>query len=122
MSNSGQREWRFYVSDMLEFAEKVLLYTDGLDQEKFVSSGLNYDATVRNLSMIGEAATRTPEHVRHFANLINWRQIIGTRNRLINGYLGLDNDIIWDIIQNEIPELIVQLTALIQAANDNKIR
>jgi uncharacterized protein with HEPN domain len=121
MSNSGQREWRFYVADMLEFAEKVLVYTDGLDQEKFVSSGLNYDATVRNLSMIGEAATHIPEHVRTFAHQIDWRQVIGTRNRLIHGYLGLDNEIIWDIIQNEIPELIKQLTALIKASDENQI-
>jgi uncharacterized protein with HEPN domain len=121
MSKSAQREWHFYVADMLEFAEKVVAYTDGLNQEKFVASGLNYDATVRNLSLIGEAATHIPEHVRTFANQIDWRQIIGTRNRLIHGYLGLDNDIIWDIIQNEIPELIVQLTALINAANEHKI-
>lgn len=53
-----ERDWRLYVDDMISFAEKVLLYTDGLGQEKFVASGLNYDATVRNLELIGEAATR----------------------------------------------------------------
>ena len=67
MSEPLQREWRFYVTDMIEFAEKVVLYCDSLDQEKFVSSGLNYDATIRNLVMVGEAATHIPEHVRTFA-------------------------------------------------------
>lgn len=122
MSEPMQREWRFYVSDMIVFAEKVMAYTDGLDQEKFVASGLNYDATVHNLILLGEAATHIPEHVRTFASKIDWRQIIGTRNRLIHGYVGINNDIVWDIIQDEIPVLIEQLNALKKAADENQIR
>lgn len=57
MSESTGREWRFYLGDMIECAEKVLAYSDGFDQAGFVNSGLNYDATVRNLELIGEAAT-----------------------------------------------------------------
>ena len=56
MSDVPAREWRFYLDDMIGFAEKVIAYTDGLDQVSFVASGLNYDATVRNLELIGEAA------------------------------------------------------------------
>ncbi len=44
MSDSTQREWRFYLDDMIGFAEKVAAYTNGLDQATFVASGLNYDA------------------------------------------------------------------------------
>lgn len=122
MSEPLQREWRFYVSDMIGFAEKVVAYTDGLEQQKFVASGLNYDATVHNLILLGEAATHVPDHVRTFASEIDWRQIVGTRNRLIHGYLGINNDIIWDIIQDEIPLLIEQLHALKKAADENRIR
>lgn len=59
MSDTSQepREWRFYVNDMIEFAEKVQLFTDGMDQGAFVSDALTYDATLRNLELIGEAAT-----------------------------------------------------------------
>ena len=49
MSEPFVREWRFYIGDMIEFAEKVLAYTDGMDQYTFVASQLTYDATVRNL-------------------------------------------------------------------------
>lgn len=45
MSEPVAREWRFYLDDMIVFAEKVLSYTDGFDQQRFVASGLNYDAT-----------------------------------------------------------------------------
>lgn len=122
MSEPLQREWRFYVSDMLGFAEKVVLYTDGLEQEKFVASGLNYDATVHNLILLGEAATHVPDRVRAFAGEIDWKQIVATRNRLIHGYLGINNDTLWDIIQNEVPVLINQLEALLKAADENQIR
>ena len=121
MSEPLQREWRFYVSDMIGFAEKVIAYTEGLDQEQFVASGLNHDATVHNLILLGEAATHIPAHVRTFANAIDWRQIVGTRNRLIHGYVGINNDIVWDIVKDEIPLLIEQLYALKKSADENRI-
>jgi uncharacterized protein with HEPN domain len=106
MSESGPREWRFYVEDMIRCAEKVLAYTEGLDQQGFIDSALNYDATLRNLELIGEAATRIPEQVRKEHAGVPWRMIIATRNRLIHGYLGIDNDTLWSIIQTDIPALI----------------
>ncbi len=122
MSEPLQREWRFYVSDMIGFAEKVIAYTEGLDQEQFVASGLNHDATIHNLILLGEAATHIPEHVRTFASAIDWRQIVGTRNRLIHGYVGINNDIVWDIVKDEIPLLIEQLYALKKSADENQVR
>ncbi|MFC3285967.1 HepT-like ribonuclease domain-containing protein [Litchfieldella rifensis] len=58
------REWRFYINDMIGFAEKVLSYTEGLDQNSFIAHSLTYDATLRNLELIGEAAARIPDEVR----------------------------------------------------------
>ena len=75
MSDTTEREWRFYLDDMIAFAGKVIAYTDGLDQAAFVASGLNYDATVRNLELIGEAATRIPDAVRVANPLLPWRLI-----------------------------------------------
>lgn len=63
--SDGVREWRFRVDDMIAFAEKVLAYTAGLDQPAFVANTLVYDATLRNIELIGEAVTRVPDDVRH---------------------------------------------------------
>ena len=116
MSDAGTppppREWRFYLDDMIKFAERVLAYTDGLDQAAFDASGLNYDATLRNLELIGEAATHIPATVRDAAPQVPWRLIIATRNRLIHGYLGIDNDTLWSIIQTDVPVLREQLKDL----------
>ncbi len=116
MSDFTAREWRFYVDDMIAFAEKVTTYTHGLDQEHFVASGLNYDATLRNLELIGEAATHVPEAIRAAHTQVPWRLIIATRNRLIHGYLGIDNDTLWSIVVSDMPALLVSLRSLKNAA------
>lgn len=112
MSDPALREWRFYLEDMIEFAERAIAYTDGVDQATFVAGGLNYDATVRNLELIGEAATHIPEEIRTENPGIPWRQVIATRNRLIHGYLGIDNDTLWSIVQDDILPLLNELVAL----------
>lgn len=112
MSKDVAREWRFYLDDMISFAEKVIAYTDGLNQEHFVASGLNYDATLRNLELIGEAATNIPDAVRQSYPQIPWRRVVATRNKLIHGYLGIDNDTLWSIIQDDVPVLLKELQKL----------
>ena len=111
------RQWRLHVSDMVEFAEKVQSYTDGMSQHSFASDSRAYDATLRNLELIGEAATCIPAGVRKAHPEIPWRMIIGTRNRIIHGYLGIDTELIWDIIQNDIPVLLAALRSMTGTAN-----
>jgi len=93
-------------------AENVLTYSEGFDQATFESTGLNYDATVRNLELIGEAASHIPDEIRDVHQSIPWRLIIATRNRLIHGYLGIDNDTLWSIIKDDIPSLLTELNNL----------
>ena len=88
-SNRSQREWRFYIDDMIHFSQKVLRYTQNLDQAAFINNEPYYDATLRNLELIGEAATNIPENIKTNHPEIPWRQIIATRNRIIHGYLGV---------------------------------
>lgn len=112
MSEPATREWRFFIDDMIAFAQKVIVYTHAFDQAGFVASGLNYDAALRNLELIGEAATHIPEDVREANPQIPWRLVIATRNRLIHGYLGIDNDTLWSIVSSDVPALLPALTAL----------
>ena len=106
------RHWRFYVQDMIKFAERVLAYTDGLNRETFTADYRSYDATLRNIELIGEAATHIPAHVREGHPEIEWRRIVATRNRLAHVYLGIDDDVVWDIVQTDIPDLLPKLRHL----------
>ncbi len=118
MSNDQHegREWHFYVQDMLDFCEKVLSYTDGLDRDAFIADGLTYDATLRNIQLIGEAAAHIPLEVRESFPDIPWRAIVGTRNRLAHSYLHISDSAIWSIIRDAIPNLLPQLRRLLEAA------
>lgn len=117
MSDAGHegREWRFYVQDMIAFGEKTLDYAAGLSQAAFVASSLTYDATLRNLQLIGEAATRVPEEVREARPEIEWRGIIATRNRLTRACRTISDDILWKIIRRDVPELLPKLRSLLEA-------
>ena len=112
MSDDRRRPWRFYLDDMMGFAEKVVAYARGFDQLNFTGGGANYDAALRNLELIGEAAIHVPNSIRADHPQIPWRLLIATRNRLIHGYLGLDDDVLWSIIQGDVPALLVELRAL----------
>lgn len=106
------REWRLYVVDMKACCQRIAEYTAGLDREDFLSRRLVYDATLRNLELLGEAARNVPEQARALAPEIPWRRIVGVRNVLIHGYLGIDDDIIWDIVRNEVEKLLMALEKL----------
>ncbi len=90
----------------------MLAYTEGLNREDIGRSGLVYDATLRNLELIGEAATHIPDIVRNRAAEIPWRMIVATRNRLAHAYLGIDDDTLWSIVQEEVPALLSHLEKL----------
>ncbi len=113
MSESkASREWLFYVDDMIGFSEKVVLFTHDMNQPAFESDVLRFDATLRNLELIGEAATHIPSDIRLAYADIPWRMLIALRNQLIHGYLGIDNDILWSIVELDVPALLSKLRLL----------
>lgn len=122
MSDAGieGRPWRFFIQDMIEFGEKVLAYTAGMDQEAFTTDRLTYDATLRNLQLIGEAATRIPDEVRQNHSEIPWHAIIGIRNRLAHSYLAISDSIIWGVIQEAVPDLLPALRTLLETGEEKK--
>lgn len=112
-SSLPERDVTAYLEDMLDFSERVCLYTANQQLPGLLADAMRYDATLRNLELIGEAATRVPAHIRDMAPDIPWRLIIGTRNRLAHAYLGIEAEIVWTIIQDKIPALQKALKALL---------
>ena len=107
------KEWRFYIRDMVEFCEKALSYTNGMERAEFFADRLTYDATLRNIQLIGEAAQCIPDEVTSRYPDIPWDKIIGTRHHLVHNYRGLIESTIWDIIQQDIPALLPQLEQIL---------
>lgn len=79
------------------------------------ADAMRWDATLRNLELIGEAATHVPDELRERAPALPWRQVIATRNRLIHAYLGIDADTVWSIVSEDVPELRRELLRLLNS-------
>ena len=107
------REWSLYVADMVACCDSVLTYTEGVSREIFDQRGMVFDATVRKLELLGEAANQVPENIRARAPEIEWRKLIGLRNVLIHSYFGLNEEILWDLVQNRIRPLRTALQVLL---------
>ena len=109
------REWRFRIENMIEFCEQVQEFTDGMEEADFFSNSLVNAATLHKIALIGEAARHVPEDIRSDYTEIPWVSMISTRNRIIHYYLGIDDDRVWAIIRTDIPALLPQLRALLEA-------
>jgi len=99
------RDYRLYLEDIVEAADRIQRYTVEMDFDSFASDDRTQDAVVRNLEIIGEAAKRLPQSAKQRTPDIEWRKIAGLRNILIQEYFGINKVIVWDIVQGKIPSL-----------------
>ena len=103
------RDYRLFLDDMRESCEKILRYTQGMAKVQFEADEKTQDAVVRNLEIIGEVVKHLPEEVRNRHPPVEWRKIAGLRDIVVHHYFGINKDIVWDVVVNKIPQLLVQL-------------
>ena len=108
----SKRDNILLFQDMIESSSKILSYTKGFNLDKFQSDDKTADAVVRNFEIIGEAANRIDPDFKFENPQIDWRKLRGFRNRIVHDYFGIDYNIVWSIIENDIDELIFQLGKL----------
>ena len=113
-----QRSWRDSVQDMVNFCNRVLDHTAGLDRQLVVSTQIVYDATLRNLTLIGQAATQVPDNVRGTHPEIPWRKIVGARNHMMHRYFVIDDELIWEMVTVDVPALLPQLRSLLESSGE----
>jgi uncharacterized protein with HEPN domain len=96
------RDWTFFLEDIQESCSRVVRYTQGMTFEQFKADDKTYDAVMRNLEIIGEAARRLPDDVRAMMPDIEWSKATGLRNIVAHAYFGVSDEIVWDVVQNKI--------------------
>ena len=100
---------RIRLQHMLDHATEALNMIKGRNREDLDNDRQLNLSLVRLLEIVGEAASRTSESTRSSHSELPWIQIIGLRNRLIHGYDEVDFDILWTILQEDLPPLVIQL-------------
>ncbi len=111
---SVARDYRLYLDDIETSCTKILEYTKGMTFDGFVQDAKSFDAVVFNLEVIGEAAKHIPESMRVRYPDADWQRIAGLRDIIAHGYFGLNRQVLWDIVQNGVPELLREVREILQ--------
>lgn len=105
----SSRPVHLLIEDMLESVTRIGEYVSGCDRDGFLRDQKTSDAVVRNFEVIGEAASRIPATTAERYPAVEWRKIAGLRNRIVHEYFGVDLEIVWEIIQNDLADLRLRL-------------
>ena len=102
MSN---RDEHLFLQDIYDSVNAILEFTTGLDVDNFAQNRLVYSATIREFEIIGEATIHLSNETLEKYDSIAWRDLKDFRNILIDEYFGVDYQIVWNTIQNDLPLL-----------------
>jgi uncharacterized protein with HEPN domain len=107
------RDPQFYLEDIRDCCGKVIRYCAGMSMDDLVADEKTFDAVMRNLEITGEAARQMPADIKERHAEIPWRAIAGFRDVAIHAYPTIDEEIVWDIVQNKVPELLEQVERIL---------
>ena len=105
-------DW-IYVGHMLEMGEKALELVSGKDRNTYDQDETLKLALTHLVQVIGEAANQVSEGFREVHQEIPWLEIIGMRNRIVHDYMNVDEDVIWEVVQQDLSALVEVLSRVV---------
>lgn len=108
----SKRSPKLYLEDIVNSISKIEDYIKDMSSDSFSNNHMVVDAVVRNLEIIGEAARNMPEEFTDKHTDIPWQEMVSMRNKIIHVYFGVDNDILWKTIKEDLPKLKKQMEFL----------
>ena len=103
-----------FVKHILESIEQIEKYIKGKNKQQFIEDKKLQDAIIRRIEIIGEAAKNIPTSFKDKYPEISWQQIIGTRDKLIHHYFGVDLDLTFEILNKDLPKLKEQINEILK--------
>ena len=109
-----RRHWQLRIADMLDAAETAVRLAKDLDQDTFFSDRMLVDAVIKNIVVLGEAASRAPNEVTENQPDVPWREMRNMRNFIVHEYFGLNQDVLWGTVRDDLPALIPSLRRVLE--------
>ncbi|MEK6826211.1 MAG: DUF86 domain-containing protein [Nanoarchaeota archaeon] len=94
-----------FIEHILDSIKAIKEFSRGIRKVELISSRLKQSAIVREIEIIGEAVKNLSEQLKSKYKGIEWREIAGTRDKMIHHYFGVDLNIVWNIIKKDLPVL-----------------
>ncbi len=116
----SERDPRLYREDILESGNAILDFVEGLSFEDFCDDRKTYSAVIREFEIIGEAVGKLPESFRERRPDVEWQDIKDFRNLLSHEYFGVDLEIVWKIIEDDLPALMDAVREIVGTERDEK--
>jgi len=107
------RGWQDRIRDILDAIAEIQKFTAGMDFETFKKDDKSIRAVEMNFIIIGEAANQIPEEIEEKNTTIPWSLMRAMRNRIVHVYFKVDEKVMWDTVQNDLPPLIPELEKLL---------
>jgi uncharacterized protein with HEPN domain len=101
----SKRDDTTILEDIRVAVDRILTYSQELEYDDFVTDIKTQDAIIRNIEILGEAAKLLSEKTKEKYPNVPWKDIAGTRDKLIHDYFGVNIDVVWSIVRNDIPLL-----------------
>jgi len=111
MSKRGDK---LYIEDILEAISKIEQYTVNVKLDTFTRDNKTIDAVVRNISVIGEAVNYISVNIKSKYVEVPWREVADMRNKTIHEYFGIDLDILWKTVKEDLPTFKEQLIDILK--------
>jgi uncharacterized protein with HEPN domain len=102
----SERDFRLYCEDILDSGTAILEFVKGLTFEEFCNDRKTYSAVIREFEIIGEAVGKLPEELKGKRPEVEWQDIKDFRNLLSHEYFGVDLEIVWKIIEDDLTVLM----------------
>lgn len=108
------RNYDLYLQDIVTAADRIASYVEGVTRGEFEADQMRIDAIIRNLQIIGEAVKKIPNSIQKDYPSTPWQEIAGLRDRVTHVYFDVDINIIWDVVQFELPALKTQIQQILK--------
>ena len=118
----SDRDSRLYLSDILDSGAPIQEFVKGLSFEKFCNDRKTYSAVIREFEIIGEAVGRLTDELQREYPDVEWQDIKDFRNLLIHEYFGVDLEIVWKIIQDDLPVLLNAVREILRPESESSIK